>query len=43
MGHLEVERVLAPARERFFWLNMREDIEHLVHQVCRRIKQKQPI
>ncbi|CAB4011646.1 Retrovirus-related Pol poly from transposon 412 [Paramuricea clavata] len=42
MGHLGVERVLALARERFFWLNMRKDIEHFVQRTCRCIKQKQP-
>ncbi len=42
MGHLGVERVLDLARQRFFWPNMRRDIEHFVHHVCRCLKQKQP-
>ena len=41
-GYLGVERVLALARERFFWINMRKDIEHFVQRTCRCIKQKQP-
>ncbi len=42
MVHLGVERVLDLARQRFFWPNMRRDIEHFVHHVCRCLKQKQP-
>ena len=41
MGHLGVERVLDLARQRFFWPNMRKDIEHFIHHVCRCLKQKQ--
>ncbi|KAK3732869.1 hypothetical protein QZH41_002219, partial [Actinostola sp. cb2023] len=42
MGHLGTERVLALARERFYWPYMRRDIEHFVNKVCRCLKQKQP-
>ena len=41
MGHLGVERVLDLARQRFFWPNMRKDIEHFIHHVCQCSKQKQ--
>ena len=41
MGHLDVERVLDLARKRFYWPNMRKDIDHFIH-VCRCLKQKQP-
>ena len=41
MGHLGVERVLDLARQRFFWRNMRKDIEHFIHHVCQCLKQKQ--
>jgi hypothetical protein len=41
IGHLGVERVLDLARQRFFWPNMRKDIEHVIHHVCRCLKQKQ--
>ncbi|CAB4026032.1 Retrovirus-related Pol poly from transposon 412, partial, partial [Paramuricea clavata] len=41
MGHLGVERVFDLARQRFFWPNMRKDIEHFIHHVCRCLKQKQ--
>ena len=42
MGHLEVERVLHLARERFFWPHMRRDIEHYVTRVCSCLKQRRP-
>ncbi len=42
MGHLGVERVLDLARQRFFWPNMRKDIEYFIHHGCRCLKQKQP-
>ena len=34
MGHLGLERVLALARDRFYWPYMRRDIEHFVTRVC---------
>lgn len=42
MGHLGSERVLALARERFYWPYMRRDIEHFVNHVCRCLKHKRP-
>ena len=42
MGHLRTERVLHLARERFYWPEMKRDIEHFVTHVCRCIKQKRP-
>lgn len=42
MGHLGVERVLHLARERFFWPNMRRDIEHHLTHECSCLKQKRP-
>lgn len=42
MGHLGVERVLDLARQRFYWPNMRKDIDHFIHRLCRCLKQKQP-
>ena len=42
MGHVGVEKVLALARERFFWPYMRKDINHFIHQVCRCVVQKNP-
>ena len=48
MDNLGVERVLALARERFYWPYMRKDIKHFIHHVCncdclkqRRITSKQ--
>ena len=42
MGHLGVERVLALARERFYWPYMRRDIEHFVTNICSCLKQRRP-
>ena len=42
MGHLGVEGILALARERFYWRNMRRDVEHDIHRRCRCLKQKRP-
>ena len=42
MGHLRLERVLALARERFYWTNMRKDIDHYIHNICCCLKQKRP-
>ena len=42
MGHLGVERVLALARERFFWPHMRREIDNFIHRTCRCLKQKRP-
>ena len=42
MGHLGVERVLYPTRERFFWPRMKRDIEHFVTRVCGCLKQRRP-
>ena len=42
MGHLGVERVLALARERFYWPRMRRDIDNFIHNTCRCLKQRRP-
>ena len=42
MGHLGVERVLALARERFYWPHMIRDIENFIHHTCRCLKQRRP-
>jgi hypothetical protein len=42
MGHLGLERVLALARDRFYWPYMRRDIEHFVTRVCHCLKNKRP-
>ena len=42
MGHLGVERVLALARERFYWPHMRRDIDNFIHNTCRCLKQRRP-
>ncbi|KAK3742618.1 hypothetical protein QZH41_000460, partial [Actinostola sp. cb2023] len=42
MGHLGTDRVLALARERFYWPYMRRDIEHYINRVCRCLKQRKP-
>ena len=42
MGHLGVERVLALARDRFYWPYMRRDIEHFINRVCHCLKNKRP-
>uniref|UniRef100_A0A3B3DKF6 Gypsy retrotransposon integrase-like protein 1 n=1 Tax=Oryzias melastigma TaxID=30732 RepID=A0A3B3DKF6_ORYME len=42
MGHLGADRMIALARERFYWPKMRQEIEHHVTQVCRCIKRKKP-
>ena len=40
MGHLGVERVLALARERFYWPHMRRDIENFIYHAWRCLKQR---
>lgn len=40
MGHLGADRMVALARERFFWPRMRQEMEHYVIQVCCCIKKK---
>ncbi|KAJ0016367.1 hypothetical protein NQD34_014657 [Periophthalmus magnuspinnatus] len=42
MGHLGADRMVALARERFFWPKMRQEMEHYVTQVCNCIKRKKP-
>lgn len=42
MGHLGVDRMVALARECFFWPKMRQEMEHYVTKVCRCIKRKKP-
>ena len=42
MGHLVFERVLALARERFYWPHMRRDIENFIHHTCCCLKQRRP-
>lgn len=42
MGHLGADRMVALARERFFWPKMREEIEHYVTRVCCCVKRKKP-
>ena len=42
MGHLGVERVLALARERFYWPHMRRGIDNFIHYTCRCLKQRRP-
>lgn len=42
MGHLGVEGILALARERFYWPNLRRDVEHYIYRRCRCLKQKRP-
>ena len=41
-GHLGLERVLALARDRFYWPYMRRDIEHFVTRICHCLKNKRP-
>lgn len=42
MGHLGAEKMVALAREWFFWPKMRQEMEHYVTQVCRCVKRKKP-
>ena len=42
MGHLGAERFYQLARERFYWPNMRNDINHFVTSCCPCIKDKPP-
>ena len=42
MGHLGPDRVIALARERFFWPGMANDITHYVSKVCTCLKDKKP-
>lgn len=42
MGHLGADRVIALARERFYWPGMQDDITHFVTKVCHCIKQRRP-
>lgn len=42
MGHLGFDRVLALAKDRFFWPGMAKDIQHFVSSVCTCLKDKRP-
>lgn len=42
MGHLGADRMVALAREHFFWPKIRQEMEHYVTQVCCCIKRKKP-
>ena len=42
MGHLGAERVLALARERFYWPNMASEIEDFIQKKCTCVKDKRP-
>lgn len=42
MGDLGAERVYVLACERFYWLPMKNDIEHFIHYRCQCLKQKRP-
>ena len=42
MGHLGTDRVLALAKERFYWPYMRRDIDHYISNVCRCLQKRQP-
>ena len=42
MGHLGVERINDLVKDRFFWINMAEDIKHFTTNVCPCVKQKKP-
>ncbi|KAI4871899.1 hypothetical protein NFI96_003182 [Prochilodus magdalenae] len=42
MGHLGADRMVALARERFFWPKMKQEMEHYVTQECRCMKRKKP-
>ena len=42
MGHLGVKGILVLALERFYWQNIRRDVEHDIHRRCRCMKQKRP-
>ena len=42
MGHLDAERVVELARERFFCPYMQRDITHFVRNVCNCLKQRRP-
>ncbi len=41
MALLGADRMVAAARARFFWLRMREEIEHFVTRVCRCLRRSQ--
>ena len=40
MGHVGADRMVALAREHFFWPKIRQEMEHYVTKVCRCIKRK---
>ncbi|CAB3992586.1 Retrovirus-related Pol poly from transposon [Paramuricea clavata] len=42
IGHLGLERVLALARDRFYWPYMRRDIEYFITRVSHCVKNKRP-
>lgn len=43
MGHIGTDRVLALARERFYWPFMKQEVENYVTKKCPCIKQKKPV
>ena len=42
MAHLNAERVVQLAQERFYWPYLINDVKHYVQKVCQCLKQKKP-
>ncbi|KAL7883023.1 hypothetical protein SRHO_G00006810 [Serrasalmus rhombeus] len=42
MGHQGVDRTVSLIRDRFFWPNLKRDVEHHVTHACSCLKQKKP-
>uniref|UniRef100_H3B8S2 Gypsy retrotransposon integrase-like protein 1 n=1 Tax=Latimeria chalumnae TaxID=7897 RepID=H3B8S2_LATCH len=42
MGHLGTDCMVSLARERFYWPQMKRDIEHQITHVCQCLKQRKP-
>ena len=43
VGHLGYNRTLELIRERLYWLQMNDEVEHFVGKICKCVKDKRPV